>query len=87
MPLRFGVLPFEEKRGYFRRTPSFRKKAQTMSFQDGVSSAALSLEALTTQLMEGTLIKRGTNHKIREMEIRHGQMIQVQGRFMGEVVL
>lgn len=63
------------------------EKAQTVSFQDGVSSSALYLEALTTQLMEGTLIKWGTNHKIREMEIRHGQMIQVQGRFMGEVVL
>lgn len=58
-----------------------------MSFQDGVNSSALYLEALTTQLMEGTLIKWGTNHKIREMEIRHGQMIQVQGRFMEEVVL
>lgn len=36
--------------------------------------------------MGEALIKRGTNHKVREMEIRHGQTIQVQGRFMGEAV-
>lgn len=32
-------------------------ETKSLSFQDGVSLSDFSLEALTTQLMEGTLIK------------------------------
>lgn len=58
-----------------------------MSARDGVSAGeagVLSLQAVTAQLMGEALIRGGTNHKVREMEMRRGQTTQVRGRFMGE---